>query len=134
MHFQGVFTIKSDTRYLTPLREWIASVQKLVDERHFPQEAVLPCSMALVEAVDNAIFHAHDGSKDLPIEISLVLDGGSIVMEVTDKGVGIGDPDIHEPDEMIDHGRGLFIIHRVMSKVESRVVDGTHHMRMEYKL
>ena len=134
MHFQSVFTIKSETRYLTPLREWIASVQKLVDESDFPKKAVLPCSMALVEAVDNAIFHAHDGRKDLPIEISLVLKDGSIVIEVTDRGVGIGDPDIPEPDEMLDHGRGLFIIHQVMSNVESKVVDGVHHMRMEYKL
>ncbi|MBT3181477.1 MAG: ATP-binding protein [Deltaproteobacteria bacterium] len=134
MHFQSVFKIKSDTRYLTPLREWISSVQKLVDENDFPKKALLPCSMALVEAVDNAIFHAHDGVEDLPIEISLVLSDGSIVMEVTDKGVGIGEPVIPGPDEMADHGRGLFIIHQVMSKVESKIVDGTHHMRMEYKL
>lgn len=127
-------TIGSDTRYLGPLRQWVDALSRVSGEGRFPQSAVLPCSMALIEAVDNAIFHAHGGRKHEPIDISFSVNRGRIIIEVVDRGRGIGHPEHIEPDSQATHGRGLFIIREIMESVSSRRVAGRHHMRMEYRI
>lgn len=127
-------TIGSDTRYLGPLRQWIDAFSRVSGERWFPRRAVIPCSMALVEAVDNAIFHAHGGRRREPIDISLSVKKGRIIIDVVDRGSGIGNPERIEPDSQATHGRGLFIIREIMDRVRSRRIAGRHHMRMEYKI
>lgn len=134
MPFRCAFTIKSDTRYLTPLRQWISAVHKVVGDEEFPRKAVIPCSMALIEAVNNAIFHAHGCRAGLPIRIALSLKGGMIEIDVVDLGPGIGDPKIPSPDEMVTHGRGLFIIRNTMADVRNFMSHGFHHMRMLYRI
>jgi len=124
----------SDTRYLAPLRQWVVAVQKIVGGGEFPESAVVPCSLALIEAVNNAIFHAHGCAKDLPVGVSLSLRKGRIQLEVVDSGPGVGNPELPGPDEMVTHGRGLFIIRELMSEVKSRVTGGFHHMRMIYEI
>lgn len=128
------FTIGSDTRYLSPLRQWVDALSRVSGEDRFPRRAVLPCSMALVEAVDNAIFHAHGGRKHEPIDISFLVRRDRIIIEVVDRGRGIGYPLHIEPDSIATHGRGLFIIREIMDSVRSRRIAGRHHMRMEYRI
>jgi len=134
MPFRCAFTIRSDTRYLSTLRDWVAAVARVAGHDEFPRRAVVPCSLALIEAVDNAIFHAHGHKKDLPISVSLALERRRIVMEVIDRGEGIGKPKLPKPDELVTHGRGLFIIHNVMSDVTSKVSKGRHKIRMVYTI
>jgi anti-sigma regulatory factor (Ser/Thr protein kinase) len=134
VNFKSSFCIKSDTRHLKPLREWVGAVAGLLKGSGFPDLALMPCSLALTEAVDNAIFHAHDGNPELPIVISLKVSDSGIVMEVVDRGKGIEDIDTPEPDEMLNHGRGLFIIRQLMSEIESFVSGGEHHLRMTYRI
>ena len=136
MPFRCVFIIRSDTRYLGSLRRWIESTSEVVGSSCFPPRAVSACSLALIEAVDNAIFHAHDGRVELPIEVSMSVDDSKIVVDVTDLGNGIGEfctPDI-APDAMATSGRGLFLIKSLMSSVEHFFDNGKHHTRMTYKL
>lgn len=134
MKFESSFTIKGDTRCLKPLREWLGVAAGMLGEERFPKKALMPCSLALTEAIDNAIFHAHEGNEELPISVSISISDSRICFVITDSGTGIGDPDLPEPDEMVNHGRGLFIIRELMSEVESDVVNGKHHLRMVYKL
>lgn len=132
--FHCSFTIESNTRYLAPLRQWVGAVARIVGGRRFPARAVMACSLALVEAVDNAIYHAHRRKRHLPIRVSLRLDRRDIVLEVADSGGGIGHPRTPRPDAMVSHGRGLFLIRQVMNSVESRLEDGRHRMKMVYRL
>lgn len=134
MSFICRLTIPSDTSKLSPLREWLASVQRLVGENLFPKKALFPCMLAMVEAVDNAIFHAHGEERSKPIGISLSIDDGVIAIDVTDCGSGMGDGKAAVPDALEDHGRGLFIMSQIMSKVESSTADGNHSIRMEYRI
>lgn len=100
----------------------------------FPKKAVTACTLALIEAVDNAIFHAHCRRKKVPIGLSLTVSDGSVSIEVVDCGPGIGRAGREKPDSFASHGRGLFLIHRLMHNVTSRMKGGRHSLRMVYKL
>jgi serine/threonine-protein kinase RsbW len=134
MNFKVTFKMESDTKYLSALRDWVRASADEVGASRFPDEAVMKVTLALVEAVDNAIFHAHRRKKDMPIDIALEVGDGGVILDVADMGRGITDLNTPEPDFMSDHGRGLFIIRSVMSKVESHMRDGRHHLRMVYSI
>jgi serine/threonine-protein kinase RsbW len=130
--FRCAFGISSDTRYLRLLRQWLSVAVKLAGNDEFSKKDLGACSLAMVEAVDNAIFHAHGRKREIPIRVSLSIGNGSIVIEVVDCGHGLGRHKCIRPDDMSDHGRGLFLIHKLMSRVESRMRNGRHVLRMVY--
>jgi serine/threonine-protein kinase RsbW len=125
--------IMSDTRYLSFVREMMRAMQKGAGETAFPKKALVPCMLALVEAVDNAIFHAHSGKRDKRIGIGISLCDGCIRLEVTDEGRGMGSNRPLRPDGLETHGRGLYIMRSVMSDVKSTTARGVHNLRMTYR-
>ncbi|MFH1830333.1 MAG: ATP-binding protein [Pseudomonadota bacterium] len=129
--FCCAITIRSETRYLSLLRRMVEviSTKGLLDRK-----AVIACSMALVEAVDNAVIHAHKRKKSLPIKIAFSVNQKEVVMDVVDMGSGISQLNPPEPDAMSCHGRGLFVINRAMTSVTSRVNNGFHELRMVYRI
>ena len=133
MPFRCAFTIRSDTRYLAPLRAWVRAAAALAGRRDFPAKAVMPCTLALIEAVDNAIFHAHRRRRERPIRVALAAEGGGVAIEVADCGRGVGRHLSRDPEAMVDHGRGLFLIHRLMARVESRMRGNRHVLTMRYR-
>lgn len=130
MSFSSAFTIRSDTRYLALLRQWVGAVATVVGPRHFPAGALQDCTLALIEAVDNAIFHAHRCKACLPIRVAISVHDTTVVLEVADCGNGVGRHLKACPDAMVDHGRGLFLIHRLMSRVKSCRRSGYHVLTM----
>lgn len=128
--FRSAFTIQSDTRYLAPLRQWVAAAARLSGAGAVPRQAVLACTLALIEAVDNAIFHAHRGRRRLPIRVAIAVGDRAVALEVADRGPGVGRHPRGRPAALATHGRGLFLIHRLMSRVESRTRRGLHVLRM----
>ncbi len=128
--FRFEITIGSDTRYLAALRSMVGAFLRHAGNGSVGKDSIIACSMALVEAVDNAIFHAHRNRRSLPIRVALSFMDGKVVMDVVDTGRGIGEPHAEEPDIHASHGRGLHIIRRSMSRVTSRVEAGEHRLRM----
>lgn len=133
MAFRCALTIRSDTRYLAVLRDWVRAACVVGAEGALPQDAILATSIALVEAVDNAIIHAHGRRRELPIRIELTIARGSVVIEVVDRGKGMGHLAISEPGMMASRGRGLFMIGSVMRSVRSTLRGGQHRLRMELR-
>lgn len=133
MSFCCAFTIKSDTRYLAVLRQWLRAAGKSGNFR-MTKSCEIACNMALVEAVNNAIFHAHKRRQKMPVKIFLKLDSDQVTIEVIDRGMGLGRHAKIRPDSMTTHGRGLFLIHSLMNSVESRMRNGTHVLKMRYNL
>ena len=80
--------------------------------------------LCIEEAATNAIRHS---GVEQPIELSLHFEGGDLVAAVKDHGRGFDvasfDPEAL-PDLLADHGRGLFIIAKLMDALELRVDDG----------
>lgn len=133
MRFLCAFTIRSDTKYLGPLRQWIAAAIEHAGSKKKSKKVRDACTLSLVEAVNNAIFHAHGCVKDLPIRVFISVGDKRISIEVADRGKGLGRHVFTKPEEMISHGRGLFLMHRLMNKVESRLKNGLHILRMTYE-
>lgn len=134
MSFHCAFTILSDTKYLSVLRQWVLAAQKIAGHVAFPNRARTACTLALIEAVNNAIFHARGRGRERPIRVSIKIGNGLVVLEVSDTGRGIGRHARARPDEMVDHGRGLFLIHKLMTGVKSRMNGKYHSLRMTYRL
>jgi anti-sigma regulatory factor (Ser/Thr protein kinase) len=134
MLFRCALTIRSDTRYLAVLRDWVRAACRACGEHRLPKGAAFAASVALVEAVDNAIIHAHGRRRKLPIRIELALRPDALAIDVIDRGKGIGHHPAMAPEMMASRGRGLFLIGRVMARVKSTSRRGEHRLRMEWHL
>lgn len=72
-------------------------------------------SLALMEAVDNAIKHGNGGDEQKLIEIDFESKPGELVFKVKDQGAGFDDKVIEDPTEAVDEqdaerGRGIYMI------------------------
>lgn len=105
------FQILSNTNYLSFVRELLKSL-------NLPSKIENKCSVALVEAIDNAIFHAHNGDETKPINISVSNSRKKVKIEVKDNGKGFDIDSVPFPNLYQINGRGLFIVKKLMSKVE----------------
>lgn len=137
MCFTVKITILSKTAYLRILRQLLKAISGIVGEQYFTKKAVGLCSVALVEAVDNAIFHAHSECEDKPIDIMIGVDDYGITMSVTDNGSSFL-VDSHMvnsyPELVAIDGRGLYLINKIMTKVEFKRVSEGNKVVMLYKL
>lgn len=132
--FELAITIQSETRYLVFLRQLVRSIAKHVGIRLFPRRAQQAVSLALIEAVDNAIFHAHRRQARMPIDIVIAVDESRVRVDVGDRGKGVELDTPEPPDALATHGRGLFLIKSMVDHVESVKKKGIHWMRMTYEL
>ncbi|MFH1654588.1 MAG: ATP-binding protein [Pseudomonadota bacterium] len=126
------FSVKSDPHNINSLRQWISEVGEKLELSGFCRKARFHISASLVEAVDNAIFHAHKGMKDNLIDISFTVDTQTAILEVADNGEGIKNFSPKLVSEYEEHGRGLYIINQLMSEVQSVFKNGKHHLVMKY--
>lgn len=123
------FSIKSSTHYLGFLRRIMAAIGRLAPG--FDHASIAKCSLALVEAVNNAIFHAHKKNEENWIDISIRLDGTKVIIKVKDTGPGFDIGELSDPPVDSTHGRGLLIISSVMNEV-SYVRGKKNVLKMSY--
>jgi len=134
MSFSVKITIQSDTRYITPLRQLVSAVAKVVGRKCFPRRVERSCTLALIEAVDNAIFHAHHHRRKLPIDVTLSVKKGIVTMKVADKGPGMNHPVVHFAKPLSTKGRGLYIISKLMDGVKSQKRENGHTVILRYTI
>lgn len=134
MSFSVKIAIPSDTRYLSPLRQFMSASARIVGRRRFPRVALRSCTLALIEAVDNAIFHAHRHKKEKWIDVHLDVKKDSVVIRVTDRGRGLNHIEVKNPGLTATRGRGLYLMEQLMDSVESRTSGKRHEMILKYKL
>ena len=88
-----------------------------------PQKVAREVLLAADEAFNNAFMHSGDvGETELRAEIG----GSQVVVEIRDRGCGFDARKFDAkaiPDPLLSHGRGLFLIHRLMDEVEMRSPD-----------
>ena len=129
---------KSDTSALTPLiHETIDSRRDLVDqaaERIMLAVGALPCakgslddiSLALSEVLANAVVHGNREDPEKKVDICATCEGpDQFTLVVTDEGRGFDPAAICDPtgaDNLLtNHGRGVFLIRRLMDETEFRM-------------
>lgn len=80
--------------------------------------------LALSEAATNAVIHAHGSDPARPLRVVARTErpdtGPRLVVEVHDDGPGLDSRRLadHPPDELVEHGRGLFLIRSCVDEVQ----------------
>jgi serine/threonine-protein kinase RsbW len=78
--------------------------------------------LSVEEAVRNAIAHGNKSDKARSVTVSYWLDGRDLNIEVADEGEGFDHTKVPNPTEkeniMKNSGRGVYLIKRLMDKVE----------------
>jgi serine/threonine-protein kinase RsbW len=120
-----------------PIQETIASRRDSVDgasERIMQAVERLPCargslddiSLALSEALANAVIHGNREDPNKKVDICALCDSpDQFRLVITDEGQGfqpdaVPDPTLGE-NTLSNHGRGLFLIRRLMDETEFRL-------------
>lgn len=116
----GVQTIRlyfQSPRSLAMVRKVLRAVTRRAELCETAQDDVL---MAVVEACTNALLHGSPPGGEGQTTVCIYLGSASLVVDVADGGRGfdprrLNSPDLEAPKE---HGYGLFIIRRVMDRLE----------------
>lgn len=88
-----------------------------------PYDVWLQCQLALIEAVTNAIRHAHEGlPPETPVEIEVTIQPGSVDIRIWDHGPGFDlmhalEQKIATTTQDSEGGRGLRIMYQVADDI-----------------
>ena len=114
--------IPSDVSYIEGVVE--LATQKCRELSIPPQKCSLNVRVALSEAISNAILRGNDESALKRVRVRAVVSDEALVFDIVDEGEGFdleeeerADPTSPENIENED-GRGLFLMRRLMDKVE----------------
>jgi serine/threonine-protein kinase RsbW len=105
--------------------EDIELVQIVVEESlrklDLDEAAAHAISLAVREAVANAIKHGNQQNPDKKVEIDFGVERGEVVIEVSDQGEGFDPTQVQDPlrpDNLLrPHGRGLLFMNSFMDEI-----------------
>jgi serine/threonine-protein kinase RsbW len=124
--------IPSDVRYIERVVELVTRHCEELSYTH--RQCTLNVPVALTEALSNAILRGNREDADKHVRVRASLDEKVLVMEVADEGGGFdldactADPTV--PENLLrEDGRGLFIMRRLMHRVE-RFMDRGNVVRL----
>jgi serine/threonine-protein kinase RsbW len=93
----------------------------------FDEDARGGISMAVREAMINAVMHGNGYSPDKRVNLSFEQAGGNLVITIRDEGGGLNPDDIPDPlapeNLMKQSGRGIFLIRAFMDEVKFRKLE-----------
>lgn len=93
-------------------------------------------NVVLTEAMTNAIRHAHEDDPDKTVQISISLSEEELLIRVYDHGPGFDFESAcaQDPEQLAEHGRGIYIIRCLMDTVVYRRTQGYNVLEMWKKL
>ena len=112
--------LPADVNAISPVVE---AVLRLVEQLAYAAGKEFEIEMALREALANAVIHGCKGDPRKKIECSVTGDENQgILIVVSDPGNGFDPASLPSPTEgqnlFSDHGRGIFLISRLMDEVQ----------------
>lgn len=119
--------IPSDVRYIESVVALVA--QQCRELAYHPRQVALNVPVALTEALSNAILRGNGRRANSTVHVRADVDRERLVLEVCDEGAGfdlsacLTDPTTPENVARED-GRGLFLMARLMDRVEQFVRGG----------
>src|SRR2546423_6939496 len=103
---------------LTQVRPGTGHARLFLIEHGVTEEEVRACELALVEACNNAIKYVSPGCQAEMILVDVLCSDEQLELRVTDNTRGFEWPaQIQLPDPEQECGRGLFLIHSLMDRV-----------------
>jgi len=122
----------SDVSYIERVVSMVT--RQCQDQCFAPQLCTLNVPVALSEALSNAILRGNAEDRDKHVRVSVKLDDQQLVLEIADEGSGfdmndsMSDPTT--PENLLrEDGRGLFLMQRLMDRVE-RFNEGGNVVRL----
>ena len=115
-------TIPSDVDAIEGLVE--AVVARCAAHRYSRQLCALNVPVALTEALANAVLRGNRQAADKQVRMKAVVDSAQMVIDVQDEGEGFELEQFATDDPTAEHrlhredGRGLFLMRRLMDRVE----------------
>ncbi len=127
------FEFPSDVRFIERI---VDAVRSECRTRHFAErQLALNVPVALTEAISNAILRGNARDRSKVVRVRATVDEIRLVIEVADQGEGFDletsllDPTT--PERLLaEDGRGLFLMLRLMDRVERVPVPGGSLVRM----
>jgi len=111
-----------------------ASLKKIVADWNIPDSLEFSLNLALEEAFTNVVNYAFDDGKEHKIKLGFKKEEGSLVITITDDGQPYDPTQTPEPDTGLDvrerpiGGLGIFLVKKIMDKVEYRRIDNKNHL------
>jgi serine/threonine-protein kinase RsbW len=123
--------LPADVNAISPVVSW---VMRLVGELEYAAGKEFEIELALREALANAIVHGCKGDKTQQIVCTVSADKNrGILIVVRDPGPGFDAASITSPTEdqnlHADHGRGIYLINKLMDEVKYERNGSEIHMR-----
>jgi serine/threonine-protein kinase RsbW len=119
--------VPSDVRYIERIVSLVAHQAAELD--FAPRQVKLNLPVALSEALANAMLRGNRDDRSKPVHVRATFDGRDLILEVVDQGRGFDlddcsvDPTL--PENLLrEDGRGLFLMKRLMDRVERFTRDG----------
>jgi serine/threonine-protein kinase RsbW len=102
-------------------------VDQVAAQAGFTPQAREEISLAVTEAVSNAIRYGSPAGEADQVEVHVRLEEPRLVITVRDHGPPFQPPPPSCPDpaSFAEHGRGLFLMHQLMDEVQFGWDDGT---------
>jgi serine/threonine-protein kinase RsbW len=122
--------IPSDVRYIERVVDLVR--RQCAELAYSPRQVALNVPVALAEALANAILYGSGQRPGAHVRVQARVDRDALVVEIADEGRGFDldectqDPAMHPIDD--EGGRGLFLMRRLMDRVE-RFVSGDGQAR-----
>lgn len=119
--------IPSDVKYIEGVIE--LATRKCRELSIPPRKCSLNVRVALAEALSNAILRGNGDAAHKHVRIKAIVSDTALVFDVTDEGpgfdLGADRPDPTTPENLSqEDGRGLFLMQRLMDRVERFQSDG----------
>lgn len=118
--------VPSDVRYIEKIVDLVA--RQCATLSFSPRHCSLNVPVALSEALSNAILRGNREDPAKHVRVRAAFDDSELVVEVTDEGAGFDLDRPHDPtspEHLEDEdGRGIFLMKRLMDRVERFTAGG----------
>jgi serine phosphatase RsbU (regulator of sigma subunit)/anti-sigma regulatory factor (Ser/Thr protein kinase) len=103
---------------LSAVRPMTALIRAFLEEQHATQEEIQSAELVIVEAANNAIKYVSGESRDKEIDVEVLFGREQLELRIRDNTAGFEWPEqVQLPDGDAENGRGLFLIHSLMDRV-----------------
>jgi serine/threonine-protein kinase RsbW len=126
--------LKHDRHELVRLAEL---VERFGVEQHLPADTLINVNLVLDEVVSNVIKYGRAGTAAGAIDVSLVLEGGRLTIEVSDDGIALEatPPDLDLPiTERPIGGLGIHIVKALTETAAYRREHERNHLSMTIRV
>jgi serine/threonine-protein kinase RsbW len=120
--------VPSDVRYIERIVSLVA--HQAAELEFAPRQVKLNLPVALSEALANAMLRGNRDDRSKPVHVRATFDGRDLILEIVDQGRGFDLDDCSSIDPTLpenllrEDGRGLFLMKRLMDRVERFTRDG----------